>query len=40
MILAGYPIHEPLLTREQLVEAAEDRADQAAFDAARERRHG
>lgn len=35
--IAAYPIHEPPVTREQVVEAAEDRADQAAFDAMRER---
>lgn len=33
---AAYPIHEPPLTREQLIEAAEDRAEQAAYDAMRE----
>lgn len=37
MILCGLPIHEPPVTREQRIEAAEDRAEQAAFDVARER---
>ena len=36
IILAAYGIHEPTLTREQRVEAAEDRADQVAFDHMRE----
>lgn len=35
MILCGWPIPEPL-TREQRIEAAEDRAEQAAFDHMRE----
>lgn len=34
IILAAYPIHEPPVDR---IEAAEDRAEQVAFDAARER---
>lgn len=37
IVLAAYPIHEPAISREQRIEAAEDRAEQAAFDAARER---
>lgn len=36
MILAGYPIHEPDLPREQRIDAAEDRADQVACDVLRE----
>ena len=40
MILCGWPIHEPPVSREQRIEAAEDRGEQAAFDAGREARHG
>jgi hypothetical protein len=35
VILCGWPLHEPT-TREQHIADAEDRAEQAAFDAARE----
>ena len=38
MILCGWPIHEPSTPREQRIEAAEDRADQVAFDLMREAR--
>jgi hypothetical protein len=34
ILIAAWPIDEP--TREQRIESAEDRADQAAFDAWRE----
>jgi hypothetical protein len=37
VILCGLPIHEHHHSREQRIEAAEDRAEQAAFDASRER---
>lgn len=37
IVFTAYPIHEPAVSREQLIEAAEDRADQVAFDVARER---
>lgn len=37
ILIAAYPIHEPPLEPEQRIESAEDRADQAAFDAWRER---
>lgn len=37
IVYLPYAIHEPAVSREQRVEAAEDRAEQAAFDAARER---
>lgn len=37
IVLTAYGIHERPLSREQRIEAAEDRAEQAAFDAARER---
>lgn len=36
-VRAAVPIHEPVVSREQRIEAAEDRAEQAAFDATRER---
>lgn len=37
MILCGLPIHDEPMTREQRIDAAEDRAEQASFDAWRER---
>jgi hypothetical protein len=39
MILAPLPIHCPV-SREERVEAAEDRADQVAYEVARERSRG
>lgn len=39
MILCGLPIHVPHIAREQRIAAAEDRAEQAAFDAGREQAH-
>lgn len=35
--IAAYGIHEDPVTRERRIESAEDRADQVAFDAMRER---
>lgn len=41
IVFLPYGIHEPQhLPREQRIEAAEDRADQVAFEVAREARHG
>lgn len=37
IVLSAYSLNEPHVPREQRIEAAEDRAEQAAFDAARER---
>lgn len=37
MILCGLPIHEPPVDRADRIAAAEDRAEQVAFDVARER---
>lgn len=38
MILCGLPIHADQIPREQRIDAAEDRAEQAAYDVAREAR--
>jgi hypothetical protein len=38
--LGTLPIHEPHTPREQRIEAAEDRAEQVAYEVAGERRHG
>ena len=36
ILIAAWPIDEPPITREQRIEAAEDKAEQTAFDAMRE----
>jgi hypothetical protein len=40
IVLTAYGIHEPFTDRADRIAAAEDRAEQVAFDVAREARHG